>query len=169
MAKDRRIQIEFDQDIYGVEGSQAAFTVTSKVPKHVGGPLIDTVHTVEATTRPAPVADTVPQHLLDIVIVDVEKFSNAVGDITVTYDKALGTLQGLYGTYVASFSLSFTPVDLVPVPDPYEVSKLHISITSLNAVMTPVTYVDASGTSSKVSAAVSAISVTLTESGIIDP
>lgn len=54
MAKDKRILIEFDQDIItGFEqDNKAAFSVTGKKYQYVGGPLINATYPVTSVNRP---------------------------------------------------------------------------------------------------------------------
>jgi hypothetical protein len=55
MAKDKRILLEFSEDIIaGTLGNQGAFIVTGKRYKYVDGPLIDMTYPVIATHRPLP-------------------------------------------------------------------------------------------------------------------
>jgi hypothetical protein len=55
MAKDKRLLIVFDADIWeGAVGNQAAFTVTGTRYKYVNGPLENTTYPVLSTNRPLP-------------------------------------------------------------------------------------------------------------------
>lgn len=55
MAKDKRLLIVFDADIWeGAVGNQTAFTVTGKKYKYVNGPLEDITYPVLSTNRPLP-------------------------------------------------------------------------------------------------------------------
>lgn len=55
MAKDKRLLITFDADIWdGAVGNQAAFIVAGKKYQYVDGPLLDTTYPVLSTNRPLP-------------------------------------------------------------------------------------------------------------------
>ena len=92
------IVLTFDHDLLNVTGQQAGFTV------------VDTNDTVFAVTSTAHGEDN------RTLILTVNDFNNASGNMTVLYSSTTGTIYGEAGSEVPlnNFSVSFTPVGLVP-------------------------------------------------------
>lgn len=126
-ADGKYIAIQFTQpltnEFTGAEA--AAFSVTGQVYDMVPeGELIAGDFQVDTVERyPTPRVN-----VIRLVMKDLKRFHNIVGDLTVAYDGS-GGLMGAGGS-VAAFAETFTPTDLVPKPDIHE--PVHIEI--LNAI-----------------------------------
>lgn len=70
-----------------------------------------------------------PQNQIRLVLNPYSRFNNAVGDITVSYDQSVGNLYGVDGL-VTSFTETFTPTDLVPVPNPNPKEKITLGFNT---------------------------------------
>ena len=118
-SSNNRIYIYDIQLYYKEFQNEKAFKITGQREKHIGSEInVDETYLVEKIELHA----TEPNTLL-LTMGDLARFNNAVGDVTINYDKALGSLAGLGGA-VESFEVTLTPTELVPVPNP------HVSETS---------------------------------------
>jgi hypothetical protein len=98
----------------------------------------------------------------------IGRFHNNEEEITVTYDQNLGTLQG-DGGYVESFSKTFIPVGLVPNPNPGVTDRVAVTVIP-KATFFPITIKQGNGAqTSRVSASVTLVKVTLTPVGVVNP
>ena len=104
-----KIVITFDRPVDDRAGNQTAFTVTDG----------DAVNFIVSSTAAGPTG-------YDVLLI-VQDFNGAVGDLTIKYDGA-GSLVGGEGTggqAVGVTDITFTPVNLVPpVMDPPEVEAM---------------------------------------------
>lgn len=71
-----------------------------------------------------------------------ERINNAVGPVTVSYDKTNGNLQGVEGD-VESFTRQFTPVDILLKPNPMVTENVTIAGIQGTGTRTRVYYTDA--------------------------
>lgn len=126
----QKIAIKFDSEIIGdVSGNAPAFTVTGQEYNYLpDGILIDGDYRVESVS-----AHPSQENTILLTMNDSYRFNNAVGDLTVSYNKSLGTLAGL-GGQVESFSVSFTPSDLQKKDNPNAAE--HIELSSITAAGT---------------------------------
>ena len=125
----RRIVIEFTEDLVRGIGSAIAFTIIGKRLNHYGGTLIDDPYTVTAIG-----VYGIGKRSIFIDINPLTRFNNAVGEITVNYNSSKGGIMGLGGP-VQSFSMGFTPTDLIPIGNPWDREYLKGGISNLNAVL----------------------------------
>lgn len=98
-----------------------AFQITGQRQRHIGSEVYDaqTYSVYKAERHPTE------EKTLLLTTFPLARFNNAVGPITVAYDKLLGTLGG-QGGVVESFSREFTPMDLIPVPNPNPREKIVV-------------------------------------------
>ena len=131
-----KIKIIFDNPLVGdVTGKHNSFTVT--VPEYTyvpGGTIQNVVKTVASTYA----GDTAYELILEME--PLKRFESAAGDITVAYN-GTGGLAG-QGGGVQAFSVSFTPVDLVPKPDQNDEEHIEISNVTATGVLTRIYYTD---------------------------
>ena len=92
------------------------------------------------------------------------RFNDVEGDITVAYDQSIGTLAG--DSAVASFSVPFTPLDLLKTP--IDEHTISVGITDVAVNLLPVTYVD-THTDHTVSVGVTEVTVELIHVDDINP
>lgn len=160
----QKIAIKFTQDLQGdLSGNVAAFSVQGKQYKYINGPLIDKVYTV-ITVEAYP---TLPNAIL-LTIDQFARFTNAEGQLTVTYDASKGTLAGAGGA-VESFTKTFTPTDLVPEPNPNPIETITAqpSITVLlQGIEYPKGYYSELN---HITAVPATVTVVLTDAEIINP
>lgn len=128
------IKITFTESLtYAVDGNQSHFTITWQEYNMVpGGSLINKTGTVLQTF----LGEYDDELILEMQ--PLQRFHNAVGQITVAYDGA-GTLQGDGGA-VEAFSASFTPQDLEPKNNPHHSEHLEIVSVSATGSLPLVTY-----------------------------
>lgn len=101
--------------------NELAFTVSGKVYNWVpNGSLVDEEFTVVAVT-----AHPTEENSLLLEISDTDRFESVIGDLSVSYDAVAGNLAG-YGGPVDSFSLSFTPSDLIWKGDQNDQENLEL-------------------------------------------
>ncbi len=87
-----------------------------------GGNLLAATYTVHKVTK-------TPDNLSVILWLDVfDRMRSPVGLVTVSYDKTLGNLQGALLAAVNSFSLTFTPNNIVRYDNPNDAENLTAQI-----------------------------------------
>lgn len=74
-----------------------------------------------------------PQNVIRLVMKDLKRFHNIVGDLTVTYDGS-GGLMGAGGA-VAAFTETFTPTDLVPKPHQNDQERVEIMLSATSTLL----------------------------------
>lgn len=118
--------------------SVGEFTVSGQREEYIGGPLVAEEYVIKRVMRH-------PTELKALLLEfdPVLRFNNAVGLVTVSYDKTIGNLQGVGGV-VESFSETFMPTELVPVPNPYHSELITVDATA-TVILTRVYYTDAPG------------------------
>ena len=92
----KRVRITFDHNTYDVVGKQAAFTVIDEDSVSFLITMVDHGETIRE------------------VVLTMEDFNDATGDLTVTYDNSKGLITGEAGQAVNNFEETFTPANLVP-------------------------------------------------------
>lgn len=130
------IKITFTEPLTSiVSGNQPHFTVSWQEYDMVpGGSLINKTGEVLETFA----GET--NYILILGMQPLQRFKNAVGRITVSYDGA-GTLQGEGGS-VEEFSVSFLPQDLIAKNNPHHSEHLEISSITVTGSLPLVTYYD---------------------------
>lgn len=78
---------------------------------------------------------------LKLKLKDFNRFLNIEGQLTVAYDDTIGNLAG-YGGPVESFSVSFSPADLVQKPNPNDPENMEITDVAVNDTLLRVYYTD---------------------------
>jgi hypothetical protein len=108
------------------------------------------------------------QNFLELDIEPTARFNNNEGDITIVYDQNIGTLQG-EGGYVESFTRVFTPVELVPLPNPHRASSVSVAAApTVNFIR--IYYSKLNGAKlSKGRIKPASIKVTFTKVGVVNP
>lgn len=143
----QKIVIKFTEDLIGDIGNVDAFTVTGKEYKYVRGPLIDVTYQLDSVER-YPVEGLeeaeAPQNIILLTTNIFSRFNNIEGELTVCYDAEKGTLSGEGGT-VKSFEHSFTPTDLVPVPNPGVEENITAVISNFTATFISACYISGRG------------------------
>jgi hypothetical protein len=76
------------------------------------------------------------QKYLQLNIDPLNRFNNAEGNLTVSYNQALGNLSGEKNVIVAAFINDFLPVDLVPTPVGFETEKIALAVSVANFAFT---------------------------------
>lgn len=133
----KKIGIEFTNALVGdVSGNVSAFTIKGKEHKHTNGPLLDKTYEI-ASIESHPARD----NSLLITMKEGHNFNNVSGNLTITYDKNMGTLSGVVGE-VESFTRAFKPTDLVPEPTPGVSETISLAPTRLDIELAPIEYVD---------------------------
>jgi hypothetical protein len=102
-------------------GNESAFTVSGKQYKYVNGDLLDATYTV-GKVEPHP---TEPNAIL-LTFDVLSRFPTVEGDLSVSYDSSKGNLSGAGGA-VESFTQVFTPLDLIPEPNPGITESITVS------------------------------------------
>jgi hypothetical protein len=106
-AEGKKIAIKFTMPLLGdVTGNVSAFSVTGQEYKYINGPIIAKTYTVTSVVA----HPTEPRTLL-ITVDQFARFNNVEGQLTVSYNQALGNLKGTTGD-VLSFNYPFTATDL---------------------------------------------------------
>jgi len=122
-----KITIKFDRKLTNSidDSLKAGLTITGKEFQHFNGPLISKNYEIgSASLHPSyPIGD----HIL-LEVAAFNRFRNVEGNLTVTYDSSIGDLLGA-GGLVESFTESFLPLDLLPLPNPYQAEQLEVGIT----------------------------------------
>ena len=109
----KKIGIEFTQALVGdVNGNLLAFTITGQEYKYVNGPLINGDYKIEKI-EPHPTRE----NSILLTMKALKDFNKVEGLLTINYDATKGNLSGQGGA-IDSFVTSFSPVDLVQVPNP---------------------------------------------------
>lgn len=81
---------------------------------------------------------------IQLKTLELERFNNAKGELTVQYDASKGNLSGVGGR-VSNFEVSFLPTGLEQVPNPYNMETILIQPV-LNLAFTKVNYIDLKAT-----------------------
>lgn len=92
-------------------GNESAFKITGKQYRYINGDLLDMEYKVKLVSLHPTIENAL---LLEFDTFD--RFPTVEGKITVAYDAMKGNLTGRGGA-VESFSVSFSPKDLVPEPN----------------------------------------------------
>lgn len=131
MSKSRglKIVVEFDQDILGdVSGNLSAFSVTGFQRNPLPyGPVQSKTYTIGSIGRVAGM-----ENAIELVFSDTNRFSDAVGNMVVSYNSEVGSLSGKQ--LVESFSLEFSPEGLVGTP----VHQEHVVVGVHSASLTTI-------------------------------
>ena len=117
----QKIAIKFTEEILGdVSSNVAAFSVSGKQYKYVNGPLLDMTYQVVGV-------EMHPTELKTILLTfaDLSRFPTVEGDLTISYDASEGDLAGIGGA-VESFTRVFTPLDLIPEPNPNQAETITV-------------------------------------------
>lgn len=93
-------------------GNEMAFKITGKQYRYINGDLLDMEYKVKTVSLHPTIENAL---LLEFDTFD--RFPTVEGKITVAYDAMKGNLTGRGGA-VESFSVSFSPKDLIPEPNP---------------------------------------------------
>lgn len=133
-ASSSRIYIS-ELELQSAYGNERAFTVTGQEYNYVPNGTLETVEYSVASVTVHPIEE----NALLLVIVANDRFESVVGDLTVAYDATKGTLAGLGGP-VESFSVSFTPEDLVAKPHQNDQENIEISAIVATGTLTQVYY-----------------------------
>jgi hypothetical protein len=116
-------------------GNEKAFNLSGSEYNYVPeGELIAGDYQIEAVS-----SDLEDEYLIRLTFGTFRRFLNVVGQLTLSYDSSKGNLSGLGGP-VASFSVSFSPEDLVSKPNVNDPENLEIVLISSTGVLTKVTY-----------------------------
>ena len=135
-----RIKIDFDRPLIGdVSGNEGAFTVT--VPEYTYVPD-GTLQNVSKTVASVS-GYTGYSKIIVLEMASSSRFESAAGDIVVAYSGG-GTLQGEGGA-VAAFSVSFTPVGLVPKPDQNDSERVEIADIAATGNLVRIAFVNSHG------------------------
>lgn len=118
--------------------NELAFDVIGKEYKHIDGALIDGDYRIARLDSHPTEAKTIL-----LTFEDLYRFNNVEGNLTINYDATKGNLMGAGGA-VESFSETFLPTDLVPVPNPHA-GEIFISIAAIDAAFTRIYYTSAYG------------------------
>ena len=115
-------------------GQERAFTITSEEPFNVNDELIPSTYLVKSVEEHPTVSNAILLNFLEL-----SRFNDAVGDITVTYDEALGTLQGS-GGIVLGFTEIFTPADLVAKHNQNPLENIEIANVTGTGLLSAIVY-----------------------------
>lgn len=135
------LAIKFTQPLTSdVTQNAAAFTVSGQVPQFTEfpgqelGPLV-AANIVVSSVQFHP--DDTDGTLLLLTMQNNRRFNNVEGNLTVSYNAATGSLAGLGGP-VQSFQLTFSPSDLVRLPNPKIKEIVAASINNYSIVLTAI-------------------------------
>lgn len=103
---------------------------------------------------------------IHLEILDLERFNNVEGELTVKYDASKGNLSGAGGR-VSNFEVSFVPTGLEQVPNPYNIETILIQPV-INLSFTKVDYGDIKTTGDTINVS-NSIVVNLIHTEIINP
>ena len=81
------------------------------------------------------------EYAILLSILPLDRFHRVQGDLTVTYDSTLGNLAG-YGGPVASFTVPFTPKDLVNKPHPHDPERIELASLAVTGTLIHIYYSD---------------------------
>ena len=149
-------------------GNEGAFTVIGEEYKYVDGPsnngeVIPMNYPVERVEKHPTIQDAIL-----LTIKTPYEFNNVLNRLTVDYDITKGNLMGR-GGLIESFNKTFTPTDLIPVPDVGIIDKLSAT-TGVNTIdFKPVVYTSISDDKEWISASPGEVVIEFKDSGIIDP
>ena len=163
-AEGKKIAVKFTMPLLGdVTGNVAAFTVTGQEYKYINGPILNKTYTVTSVVA----HPTEPRTLL-ITVGDFTRFNNVEGQLTVSYNQALGTLKGTTGD-VLSFSFPFTPTDLRREINPNDEEAIR-AVIGVALDYSLISYLNASSAEEHtISAAISSVVVEYTYVTIVNP
>ena len=138
----KQIAIKFTEDLLGdVMGNESAFTVTGKEYKYVQGPD-NNGPLVDKTYKPISVErhPTINKAIL-LSFPTFEEFNNVVGDVTISYDAQIGNLSGRGGR-VDSFTVNFSPLDLIATPNPGVTEIITVAPVEIIGKLLEIEYID---------------------------
>lgn len=149
-------------------GNEGAFTVIGEEYKYVDGPS----NNGEVIPMNYPV-ERVEKHptIQDAILVTIKtpyEFNNVLNRLTVDYDITKGNLMGR-GGLIESFNKTFTPTDLIPVPDVGRNDKISATTGTNTIEFKPVIYTSVYDDKEKISASPGEVVIEFKDSGIIDP
>ena len=116
-------------------GNEEAFTVTGQEYDFVPGGTLQTVEYIVESVSAHPTEE----NTILLTIAANDRFESVVGNLTVAYDAAKGNLAGAGGP-VASFSVSFTPADLLAKPNQNDQENIEISAIVAIGTLTAIYY-----------------------------
>lgn len=125
----QKIGIRFTQKITSF--TAAGFTISWQERKHIAGPLVNKSFNIASIEQ-------VDDYTLRLTMGGQQRFNNTEGGVTVTYDATVGGLQGRGGA-VASFSVIFSPTELIPKLNPHQAEQISVGATAAVG-FTKVTY-----------------------------
>lgn len=158
---------EIEMDI-GLKNSDA-ITVTGNEYKYVNGPTDNGL----TLTREYPV-EKVEKHptrenAILLTIRTPYEFNNVLDSLIVDYDNSKGNLMGR-GGLVESFSNTFTPSDLIPVPAVGETERIASTVGHRVIEFKPVVYSSINDDKQdKISASPGVVLIDFKDAGTIDP
>jgi hypothetical protein len=118
-------------------GNEQSFTVTGQEYNFVpGGELEASAYTVESVA-----AHPTEENAILLTIAANDRFESVVGNLTVAYDATKGNLAGA-GGQVESFSVSFTPADLVAKPNQNDQENIEIASIAATCTLTHIDYIN---------------------------
>ncbi|MDY0235057.1 MAG: hypothetical protein RBR71_03475 [Gudongella sp.] len=164
-AKGKKIVVKFTEKIVGdVTANKSAFTIKGQQYKYINGPLINGDYQIESIEHHPTIANA-----LLLTMKDLKRFATVEGNLTIEYDASVGTLTGEGGA-VESFIEIFTPLDLIPEPNPGIEETLKVAPTELILNLRPIEYVKTipfnTGT---ITAAPVVLTVNLRYVGVVNP
>lgn len=117
-------------------GNEAAFTITGQEPFWTNIHDEEPGDLVVGDYIVAAVDQTDPPDLKKILLTmeDLKRFNGVEGNLTVSYDAALGSLAGA-GGIVASFEQDFTPADLERFIKPYYPESMKAAISEFASTL----------------------------------
>lgn len=113
--------------------NEGAFTVNAMEYDHIDGTLVPVEYQVQSVYP----GDNAAEVILELN--PLQRMRKPEGDITVNYDQAKGNLKSRYKA-VESFSVSFTPVDLVKIPNPWDRNTIAAQISNYTIGIIEVTH-----------------------------
>jgi len=115
----------YDVTAWAVSGSEYAYQPEGAA---VAGP-----YTIRKVTK-------TPDNMSVILWLDMfDRMRDPAGQVTVTYDKLLGNLIGPYSAQVESFSVQFSPGDIIPYSNPHGRDNIS-ALANMTVSVMEVTY-----------------------------
>lgn len=116
--------------LYKEYKNEVAFKVTGLQKQHIGAPAIYVEYRVEKVLKHPTILDSI-QLIMEPYY---NRFNNTEDTLTIEYNKTYGDLLGA-GGFVETFTKTFTPVELIKVPNPhvsdYVKSNINPSFSSV--------------------------------------
>jgi len=129
------IKITFDRQITTESISSTGFAISASEPLYSpGGALAQKSYTIKRIEK------SVDGLSITIYLNLSTRMRYPIGQVTVSYDGLLGNLQGQNGSIVESFSISFTPQNIVPFPNPHVLENIEISTITAAGVLAKLVY-----------------------------